>query len=149
MSESAEGENWPQRCVTYGHFDGMELECGLTRRAGGQSETVENFPSRVGRVNGGEDAQAFFAAGTFEHVQGPHPLHQFSPGIVSPMSRGGDSWVRVHDSLAVVCASAGAAESVAEFLFESGEDVVAQPVALGVHVAEGGTEEYGARAPGR
>ena len=44
---------------------------GDRRRARGQSETVENFPSRVGRVNGGEDSQAFVAAGTFEHVQGP------------------------------------------------------------------------------
>ena len=70
----------------------LALGGGDRRRARGQTEAVENFPSRVGRMNGGEDAQAFFAAGTFEYVQGPHALHQFSPGIVSPMSRGGNSW---------------------------------------------------------
>ena len=67
----------------------LALGWGDRRRARGQSETVENFPSRVGRVNGGEDSQAFFAAGTFEHVQGPHALHQFRPNPAEepPVSR--------------------------------------------------------------
>ena len=60
----------------------VALGGGDWRRARGQTETVEDFPSRVGRVNGGEDAQAFFAAGTFEHVQGPHALHFISSAQV-------------------------------------------------------------------
>ena len=39
----------------------VALGGGNRRRPRGQTKTVENFPSRVRRMNGGEDAQAFFA----------------------------------------------------------------------------------------
>ena len=52
-------------------------------RARRQSEMVQNFAGRLGRMDGGDDFQSSAAALAQKHVDLKHSFHQLRPSVIS------------------------------------------------------------------